>query len=85
MSSQQNPTQKSTQKSAAGGTQSPPLEATGAHVPMGASSVDAVAANPDNVKEADVVPDTDQRSQYMSDSGREAASRTTDGAAKSRS
>ncbi|KAF9653492.1 hypothetical protein BDM02DRAFT_3182512 [Thelephora ganbajun] len=41
------------------GTQSPPLEATGEHVPMGISSVN----NPD--AKIEVVPDSEQRAQYF--------------------
>jgi len=43
------------------GTQSPPLEATGEHTVMGASSVD----NPNEKHE--VVPDIKQREQYFED------------------
>jgi hypothetical protein len=40
------------------GTQSPPLEATGEHEPMGASSVTAVSEGKSKVE---AVPDLDQR------------------------
>jgi hypothetical protein len=40
------------------GTNSPPLEATGSHIPLGASSVNAVAEGKSNVE---AVPDADQR------------------------
>jgi len=43
----------------ASGTQSPPLEATGEHKPMGISSVN----NPD--AKIEVVPDSEQRAQYF--------------------
>lgn len=42
------------------GTQSPPLEATGEHEPMGISSVD----NPD--AKIEVVPDSEQRARTSS-------------------
>ncbi|THU92834.1 hypothetical protein K435DRAFT_862090 [Dendrothele bispora CBS 962.96] len=45
--------------SSTSGTQSPPLEATGEHKPMGASSVASAGAN------IDVVPDVEQRKQYF--------------------
>jgi len=41
------------------GTQSPPLEATGEHEPMGISSVN----NPDT--KIEVVPDSEQRAEYF--------------------
>ncbi|KAK7463128.1 hypothetical protein VKT23_007712 [Stygiomarasmius scandens] len=50
------------------GTQSPPLEATGEHKPMGASSVASVGTN------IDVVPDTEQRKQYFDDGGQTSTS-----------
>jgi len=46
----------------ASGTQSPPLEATGEHEPMGISSVN----NPD--AKIEVVPDSEQRARMFSSS-----------------
>ncbi|KIJ59375.1 hypothetical protein HYDPIDRAFT_118590 [Hydnomerulius pinastri MD-312] len=46
-----------------GGTQSPPLEATGSHIPMGVSSIDGSCSKPTR--------DIDQRAEYFSDAIKE--------------
>ncbi|KAJ3996426.1 hypothetical protein F5050DRAFT_1807742 [Lentinula boryana] len=43
------------------GTQSPPLEATGEHKPMGASSVESAQKG----AQVEAVPDYEQRKQYF--------------------
>ncbi|KAF8556048.1 hypothetical protein OG21DRAFT_1483390 [Imleria badia] len=45
------------------GTQSPPLEATGAHIPMGISSIDGTCSKP--------MKDIEQRAEYFSDAVKE--------------
>ncbi|KDQ58674.1 hypothetical protein JAAARDRAFT_193207 [Jaapia argillacea MUCL 33604] len=51
------------------GTQSPPLEATGSHIPMGASSVEQ-AMNTKGPCQCAYVSDREQRSQYFEDTPR---------------
>ncbi|KAH7886832.1 hypothetical protein F5I97DRAFT_1058065 [Phlebopus sp. FC_14] len=46
-----------------GGTQSPPLEATGSHIPMGVSCIDGTCSKP--------ARDIDQRADYFSDAVKE--------------
>ncbi|KAG6377541.1 hypothetical protein JVT61DRAFT_15355 [Boletus reticuloceps] len=45
------------------GTQSPPLEATGSHIPMGVSSIDGTCSRP--------MRDIEQRAEYFSDAVKE--------------
>jgi len=45
------------------GTQSPPLEATGSHIPMGVSSIDGSCSKPKK--------DIEQRAAYFSDAVKE--------------
>ncbi|KAI9567512.1 hypothetical protein HD554DRAFT_2107715 [Boletus coccyginus] len=45
------------------GTQSPPLEATGSHLPMGVSSIDGTCSKP--------MKDIEQRAGYFSDAVKE--------------
>ncbi|KAF9219503.1 hypothetical protein BS17DRAFT_789143 [Gyrodon lividus] len=45
------------------GTQSPPLEATGSHIPMGVSSIDGSCSKP--------MKDIEQRAAYFSDAVKE--------------
>ncbi|KAF8843913.1 hypothetical protein BDN67DRAFT_963788 [Paxillus ammoniavirescens] len=45
------------------GTQSPPLEATGSHIPMGVSSIDGSCSKP--------MRDIEQRAAYFSDAVKE--------------
>ncbi|KAG9313537.1 hypothetical protein JVU11DRAFT_5864 [Chiua virens] len=45
------------------GTQSPPLEATGSHLPMGVSSIEGTCSRP--------MKDTEQRAEYFSDAVKE--------------
>ncbi|KZP18140.1 hypothetical protein FIBSPDRAFT_956517 [Athelia psychrophila] len=47
------------------GTESPPLEATGEHKPMGAGSVNAVAEGKQSGGDVQAVPDRDQRGAYF--------------------
>ncbi|KAF5345941.1 hypothetical protein D9758_011431 [Tetrapyrgos nigripes] len=53
------------------GTQSPPLEATGEHKPMGQSSVSSEG------QKVDVVPDAEQRKQYFSEDSKSASDETS--------
>ncbi|KAI3608112.1 hypothetical protein WG66_006516 [Moniliophthora roreri] len=63
------------------GTNSPPLEATGSHNPMGATSVDAAA---EGKGKTGAVLDNEQRQQYFADSTHTHESKDVNTSAKPR-